>query len=141
MFFFSFARTFTLIIDYIEDLFDDVSIIEKRDRYTSVSCTAENWIYKKIERDRGRKKKSFFFFFFFLFLEKKPNEDWEKKKDSLFLLLPLHRLSFSDITCSHLIGSSDRLVWIRVITVHIALSTNEKYPVVGFKINSTRGRT
>jgi hypothetical protein len=42
MFFFFFARTFTLIIDYIEDLFDDVSIIEKRDRYISVSCTAEN---------------------------------------------------------------------------------------------------
>jgi hypothetical protein len=86
---------------------------------------------------RGKKS---LFLVFFLFIEKK--NDW-RKRFPFFLLSFSHsffRLFFSDITCSHLIASSDRLEWIQVITVHITLSTNEKYPVVGIKTNSTRDR-
>ncbi len=115
-------------------------------RYLSIYGTAEYRMYKKEEKEKElfylvymiRGKKSLLVFFrFFCSVRRKKSK--RRKKDFLFLSLLSAVVLFSDITCSHLIASSDRLVWIRVIIVHITLSTNETYPVVGIKINSTRG--
>lgn len=128
-----------------EDLCGDLSIrgreLDKAVSHAQLGLECKKKQRKKenyfVSHMRWKERKVLLFFSFFIPVRRRKSN---RSKERFSLSLPLHRLSFSDITCSHLIASSDRLVWIRVITVHITLSTSETYPVVGIKINSTRGK-